>query len=137
MELWNKAEERLRAVYGEEPPLPAVNRLESEKTELWGTEWPVCFDFLGTLSDAAKTAGRRGRLRDGMGAFFTAWLLGASEINPLPAHYRCPRCGAAEFVPGAADGWDLPPKPAAAVRRCCGTATRSPASPTGGPSGGT
>jgi len=31
-------------------------------------------------------------------------------VNPLPPHYRCPKCGYTEFVPNIADGFDLPQK---------------------------
>lgn len=52
-----------------------------------------------------------------MGSSFIAWLLGATNVNPLPAHYYCPKCKEIEFVPNVKCGLDAPDK------KCsCGTA---------------
>lgn len=54
-----------------------------------------------------------------MAASFVAWLLGGTNVNPLPAHYYCPVCKKVEFVSGAACGLDLEEK------RCsCGSEYR-------------
>lgn len=45
-----------------------------------------------------------------MGASFLAWLLGGTNVNPLPAHYYCPACRKIEFVSTAKCGLDLPDK---------------------------
>ena len=34
-----------------------------------------------------------------MGASFIAWLLGGTNVNPLPSHYFCPTCKKVEFAP--------------------------------------
>ena len=41
---------------------------------------------------------------------FTAWLLKATDVNPLEPHLRCPRCRRVEFHPEAQSGWDLKDK---------------------------
>ena len=41
------------------------------------------------------------------GASFIAWLLGGTNVNPLPAHYYCPVCRKVEFVSGEKCGIDL------------------------------
>ena len=48
---------------------------------------------------------------------FVAFLLGITEMNPLPPHYYCPVCKTVEFSQMALDGYDLP------ERKCtsCGT----------------
>lgn len=52
-----------------------------------------------------------------MGSSFIAWLLGATNVNPLPAHYYCPKCKKIEFVSNMKCGLDAPDK------KCsCGTA---------------
>ena len=45
-----------------------------------------------------------------MGASFIAWLLGGTNVNPLPSHYFCPTCKKVEFVPDERCGMDLPEK---------------------------
>lgn len=55
------------------------------------------------------------RVNGGIGASFVAFLMGATEVNPLRPHYYCPRCRKISFVEGCACGWDLP------ARKCaCG-----------------
>ena len=46
----------------------------------------------------------------GSGAFFVAYLLGASDVNPLEPHYYCPVCRKVEWVDTVSDGWDLLPR---------------------------
>ena len=38
------------------------------------------------------------------------WLLGGTNVNPLPSHYFCPTCKKVEFVPDERCGMDLPEK---------------------------
>ena len=47
--------------------------------------------------------------RGSAGASLLSYLLGISEINPLPPHYRCPNCRYIEFFSNAGDvsGFDL------------------------------
>lgn len=45
-----------------------------------------------------------------VGNSFVAYLLGITEINPLPPHYRCPHCKRVIFVSDVLDGFDLPPQ---------------------------
>ncbi|MGN1345533.1 MAG: helix-turn-helix domain-containing protein, partial [Eubacteriales bacterium] len=109
-EIWNKVSAAFRERYGDRPPLAAVNRLESEKAELEPTDFIVYLDLLAKITKTAKASGHHVELHDGTGGFFTAYLLGATDLNPLPPHYFCPICRKVEFVPDAADGWDLPAK---------------------------
>ena len=48
--------------------------------------------------------------RGSVGSSFIAYLIGATEINPLKPHYYCPHCRKIEFSDQASDGWDLPEK---------------------------
>ena len=43
-----------------------------------------------------------------MGASFLAWLLGGTNVNPLPAHYYCPVCKKVEWIPDVKCGLDAP-----------------------------
>ena len=43
-----------------------------------------------------------------MGSTLISYFLQISDVNPLPAHHRCPNCKYTEFVPEAGSGYDLP-----------------------------
>ncbi len=109
-QLWNKAFDTMRERYGNPAPIEIMNRLLTEHAEMKETEMIVYFDMLSVLAFEAKKQGEHIRVRGGTGASFVAYLLGATEINPLKPHYYCPECGTVIFDNGVDDGWDLPRK---------------------------
>ena len=107
--MWKEARERL-SIYGENPPVLCWSRLAAEQAALEETDAILS---IAVLSQIAKEAEKRNTLvieNGQISSSFTAWLLGASKVNPLPPHYRCPKCGNTEFVFQAKDGFDLPRK---------------------------
>jgi DNA polymerase-3 subunit alpha (Gram-positive type) len=48
--------------------------------------------------------------RGSVGSSFVAYLLNITEVNPLPAHYRCPKCHYTDFNVDKPNGFDLPIK---------------------------
>ncbi len=109
-QLWNKAFDAMRKRYGNPTPIEIMNRLLTEHTEMNDTDMIVYLDMLSALASEAKKQGEHIRVIGGTGASFVAYLLGATEINPLKPHYSCPECGTVIFDNGVDDGWDLPRK---------------------------
>ena len=107
-QLWNKALFALRDTYGEVSPTEILNRYLTEQAELEDTDMIVYWDMLAGLTAEAKKYGEHLRLRGGVGASLVAYLLGATDVNPLPPHRYCPVCHRVEFDDTVCDGWDLP-----------------------------
>ena len=104
--LWDKAEARMKELYGEEPPLRILNRFIVERNALHRSSAVIMFDILAQVIHAARQ-NRAGF--DPAGAIcFVSWLLGATEVNPLEPHLYCPKCHQVEFHPEVTSGWDLP-----------------------------
>lgn len=108
--IWEKAFESMKDLYGETLPIQVLNRYESEKAELEKTDLIIYFSVLSRIVSTSKALGEQILVRGDTGASFVAYLLGATDINPLSPHYVCPKCRKTAFVQNIADGWDLPPK---------------------------
>lgn len=110
--LWNKARSNLMERYADMPPIEIISRFEMEKLAFMNTDMLLFFDLFAQISESGSEKGYPICQEGGIGASFVAYLLGASDVNPLPAHYYCPICKKVEFVPSALDGWELD-------RKCC------------------
>ena len=100
-EIWNKAQKALFEKYGESPDINIVNRLLSEKKMLAHFDFGVAeyFDELaGICRESIEKYNEKLIAKNTVSCCFTAYLLGASEINPLPIHYYCPKCKRVEWV---------------------------------------
>ncbi len=106
--LWEKAEKRMKELYGEDPPLLIRNRFILERNALHRSNAVIMFDILAQTSEAARLKNAGFSTADAM--CFTSWLLGATEVNPLEPHLRCPKCRRVEFYPEFKSGWDIPEK---------------------------
>ena len=106
--LWKDAHQKLRTHYGNQLPVEILNRYLSEFAEFQETDIIVYFDFLSKMKFIANDMGEHIRVKGGIGASFIAYVLGATEINPLKPHYFCPHCLKIEFDETALCGWDLP-----------------------------
>lgn len=107
--LWKQAFDRL-AIYGETPPTICWSRLAAEEAAFCGTDAIQSFYILGKIEESAQQHGELFFADGAISSSFAAWLLGATKVNPLPPHYRCPKCRNTVFVSSAVDGFDLPAK---------------------------
>ena len=108
--LWNKAYNILMDKFGGTPPIEVINRFESEKVSLVNSDIIYFFDMISVMRKRAKAKGCPIIQRGGIGASYVAYLLDATDINPLPAHYYCKVCKTVEFVHNVEEGWELTPK---------------------------
>lgn len=114
-ELWERVYQDLEHLYGTIPPVEVISRYLEEFAQLQSTDWIVYFDFLRQARTWAKECGGQICVPGSIEASFVAYVMGATEINPLKPHYYCPACHRIEFVKDVLSGWDLP------IRRCsCG-----------------
>ena len=110
-DLWQKAEDALRALYGDMPDLFILNRFYSEKMAFFGSDVIISWARVGEICREAASRNHLAMVRGTVGSCFTAYLLGATENNPLPLHYRCPKCKSTELVDNEkALPFDLPTK---------------------------
>lgn len=98
-ELWNKAYKKLFELYGETPDIQIVNRFLSEKRFLADYGAAEYFDELaGICRESIEKYNEKLIAKNTVSCCFTAYLLGASELNSLPPHYYCPRCKRVEWL---------------------------------------
>lgn len=100
-------QEQLAQHYGTQPPEKVCTRLNTELGQLGenASLYLLSHKLVQHLHGEGALTGYRGYI----GSALIAYLLNISDINPLPAHYRCPNCKHAEFV-DARNGYDLPKK---------------------------
>ena len=109
-ELWEEAEKKLRRLYGDPLPLPVANRFYKEKNALAETDAIIHFEIIREISRETEKQNKVFEAGPALYESLTAWITGASPVNPLPAHYRCPKCRRTEFHRELLSGWDLPEK---------------------------
>ena len=107
-QLWDKAFNAMFERFGNPAPIEITNRLLTEQAEMQNSDIIIFFDLLSLLVSEAKKQGEYIRVSDYTGAFLVAYLLGATEINPLKPHYFCSECRSLVFDDNAKNGWDLP-----------------------------
>ena len=106
--LWAKAEARMKDIYGEDPPLTITNRFILERNAMRHSDSVIFFDILSLIYK--KALEKQARFEAEGAQCFTAWLLGATRINPVEPHRYCEKCRRTEFHPEVESGWDLPVK---------------------------
>jgi DNA polymerase-3 subunit alpha (Gram-positive type) len=109
--LRTSAYEKARSIYGD--PLPEIveKRLERELNAIIGNGYSIMYITAKELVAESARNGYQVGSRGSVGSSLAAYMAGITEVNSLPAHYRCP-CGYLEFHEneGYDCGFDMPKK---------------------------
>ena len=112
--LKDKAYKRAMELYGDPLPTEIASRLALELSRIISDKASYSVNYL-LAEEIVKKAHEDNNFvgsRGSVGSSFVAFLLGITEVNPLPPHYRCPKCNRLEWNkdPNIISGIDLPPK---------------------------
>lgn len=115
-DIWQKVQRNLKEMYGVNQHIEVSNRFLSEFSVLKDDDIIIYWDLISEIYKLSELKGCYIRSWGTIGSSFVAYLLGATEVNPLRAHYYCPKCHNIEFSDTEYCGWDLKDK------KCsCGT----------------
>jgi len=98
--------------YGDPLPPEIADRLAVELKGIIDNGYSVIYWLSSEIVRWSNSQGYLIGSRGSVGSSFVATMTGITEVNPLPPHYRCPKCHYLEKADTSQfeSGFDLPPK---------------------------
>ncbi len=112
-EIKTLSEKRVTELYGNPLPQLVRARVDKELNSIIKNGFSVMYMIAQKLVMKSLEDGYLVGSRGSVGSSFIAYLIGITEVNSLPAHYRCGKCKYSEFYDKDASigcGFDLPDK---------------------------
>lgn len=97
-------------LYGDPLPEFIQKRLDTELNGIISNGYSVIYYIAHRIIKKSNEDGYIVGSRGSVGSSFAATMADITEVNPLPPHYRCPKCKRLEWVNDVKSGTDLPEK---------------------------